>query len=61
MKKSTGSLERFASFEDSPSVIEYSVMIALIILVCIGACSVLGEQANETFQATGEALSSAYQ
>ena len=56
MKKSTGSLERFASFEDSPSVVEYTVMIALIVFVCVAACTVLGEQANATFQKTGEAL-----
>ena len=56
MKKSTGSLKRFATFEDSPSVVEYTVMISLIILVCIAACTVLGEQANATFQKTGEAL-----
>jgi len=43
---------RFAEFlrnEDGPTAVEYAVMLALIIVVCIGAVRVLGTNANGTF------------
>ena len=47
------SLQRgFLSFladEDGPTAVEYAVMLALIIVVCIGAVTTLGLNANNTF------------
>ena len=40
---------RFAREEDGPTAVEYAVMLALIIVVCIGAITTLGKNANSTF------------
>ena len=35
--------------EDGPTAVEYAVMLALIIVVCITAITALGSNANKTF------------
>jgi pilus assembly protein Flp/PilA len=40
---------RFAQDESGPTAVEYAVMLALIIVVCITAISVLGSNASNTF------------
>ena len=40
---------RFLKKEDGPTAVEYAVMLALIIVVCIVAITTLGSNANETF------------
>jgi pilus assembly protein Flp/PilA len=35
--------------EDGPTAVEYAVMLALIIVVCITAITALGTNANKTF------------
>lgn len=40
---------RFIEREDGPTAVEYAVMLALIIVVCIGAITTLGQNANATF------------
>ena len=42
-------LLRFLTAEDGPTAVEYAVMLALIIVVCIGAITTLGGNANKTF------------
>ena len=49
---------RFLSNEDGPTAVEYAVMLALIIVVCIGAITTLGKNANTTFDSVGDAISS---
>jgi pilus assembly protein Flp/PilA len=39
----------FLKREDGPTAVEYAVMLALIIVVCIGSITVLGKNANNTF------------
>ena len=39
----------FLCREDGPTAVEYAVMLALIIVVCIGAITTLGKNANNTF------------
>ena len=39
----------FLKREDGPTAVEYAVMLALIIVVCIGAITTLGQRANNTF------------
>ena len=46
----------FLKKEDGPTAVEYAVMLALIIVVCIGAITALGSNANKTFTSTGNAL-----
>lgn len=40
---------RFLQAEDGPTAVEYAVMLALIIVVCITAITTLGANANKTF------------
>jgi pilus assembly protein Flp/PilA len=42
-------LLRFLTAEDGPTAVEYAVMLALIIVVCIGAITTMGGNANKTF------------
>jgi pilus assembly protein Flp/PilA len=46
----------FLKNEDGPTAVEYAVMLALIIVVCIVAISVLGSNANSTFTKVGSAI-----
>ena len=40
---------RFLVNEDGPTAVEYAVMLALIIVVCITAITILGNNAKGTF------------
>ena len=40
---------RFLQAEDGPTAVEYAVMLALIVVVCIGAITTLGSNANGVF------------
>ena len=40
---------QFLKAEDGPTAVEYAVMLALIIVVCITAITTLGTRANATF------------
>ena len=46
----------FLKREDGPTAVEYAVMLALIIVVCIGAITTLGSNANKTFTSVGSAV-----
>jgi pilus assembly protein Flp/PilA len=45
--------------EDGPTAVEYAVMLALIIAVCLSAITALGNNANATFKTIGTKLGSA--
>ena len=49
MKNMTRSLVNFLKREDGPTAVEYAVMLALIIVVCIIAITALGSNASGTF------------
>jgi pilus assembly protein Flp/PilA len=49
----------FIRREDGPTAVEYAVMLALIIVVCITAITTLGKNANNTFLTVGNAVGSA--
>jgi pilus assembly protein Flp/PilA len=49
MRKITRKLVEFVKKEDGPTAVEYAVMLALIIVVCIAAITTLGSNANTTF------------
>jgi len=40
---------RFVQAEDGPTAVEYAVMLALIVVVCITAITALGTNANAVF------------
>jgi pilus assembly protein Flp/PilA len=46
-------LVNFLKAEDGPTAVEYAVMLALIIVVCIAAISALGSNASNTFDYVG--------
>ncbi|MEI2639448.1 MAG: Flp family type IVb pilin [Microthrixaceae bacterium] len=48
-----------AKTERGASLVEYALLVALIAVVCIGAVTMLGRQANSTFSKTGSAISGA--
>jgi pilus assembly protein Flp/PilA len=43
----------FLREEDGPAAVEYAVMLALVIVVCITAVSALGSNASNTFSYVG--------
>ena len=49
----------FLKREDGPTAVEYAVMLALIIVVCIAAITTLGTKANATFLTVDAALPAA--
>jgi pilus assembly protein Flp/PilA len=49
----------FLRREDGPTAVEYAVMLALIIVVCIASISVLGTNTNNTFNKVGSAVKTA--
>jgi pilus assembly protein Flp/PilA len=53
------SLVRFLKNEEGPTAVEYAVMLALIIVVCIAAITALGSNANQTFTTVGNAVGNA--
>ena len=54
MRSLTKSLVSFLKKEDGPTAVEYAVMLALIIVVCIAAITTLGSSANNTFSYVGD-------
>lgn len=51
-------IKNFVEREDGPTAVEYAVMLALIIVVCISAIGTLGNNANKTFTNVGDAINS---
>jgi pilus assembly protein Flp/PilA len=46
----------FLKAEDGPTAVEYAVMLALVIVVCIAAISTLGSRAQTTFTNVGNTI-----
>lgn len=51
-------LVEFLKKEDGPTAVEYAVMLALIIVVCIAAVRLIGTRSNATFNSVANALQS---
>jgi pilus assembly protein Flp/PilA len=49
MSKLIAGARRFLVDESGPTAVEYAVMLALIIVVCVAAITTLGSNANNTF------------
>jgi pilus assembly protein Flp/PilA len=58
MKNFAQKLQRFLVSEDGPTAVEYAVMLALIVIVCLTAIRSIGQQANTTFNSVATSLSS---
>jgi pilus assembly protein Flp/PilA len=57
MRKLGQFVKNFLKEEEGPTAVEYAVMLALIIVVCIGAITTLGTNAKTTFSSVGQAVS----
>jgi pilus assembly protein Flp/PilA len=56
LKQALRKVVEFARDESGPTAVEYAVMLALIIVVCIASIQVLGTNSNNTFSYVGGAL-----
>ena len=58
MRKFVQKVAEFLKREDGPTAVEYAVMLALIIVVCITAITALGSNANKTFSSVSSTIGS---
>jgi len=58
MKNFALKVRRFMVSEDGPTAVEYAVMLALIIIVCLSAISTLGTNAKSTFNNIASSVAS---
>ena len=58
MKSLAKKLHQFLVSEDGPTAVEYAVMLALIVIVCLTAIRSIGQQASATFDNVATELSS---
>jgi len=56
MKAFAKSLQKFLVSEDGPTAVEYAVMLALIVVVCLTAIQAVGNNANTKFGEVRDAL-----
>jgi pilus assembly protein Flp/PilA len=56
MKNVATIVKQFLKSEDGPTAVEYAVMLALIIVVCLTAIQAVGTNANNKFNAVQNAL-----
>lgn len=56
MKLLAKKVQRFLASEDGPTAVEYAVMLALIVIVCLTAISSIGTNANTTFQNVADSI-----
>ena len=59
MRTLLNAVKNFMVAEDGPTAVEYAVMLALIIVVCITVVGTLGTNAQATFQTTANSLQAA--
>ena len=56
MSKLTKNVVEFLKKEDGPTAVEYAVMLALIVVVCIAAITAIGTNAKDTFSKVGSSI-----
>lgn len=56
MNKFVNSVKNFLVSEDGPTAVEYAIMLALIVIVCIGAVQSIGTNAQAKFNGAAAAL-----
>lgn len=57
MKNLSKKLQRFLTSEDGPTAVEYAVMLALIVVVCVTVIQSLGTSISGTFSSVQSSLS----
>ena len=58
MKSLAQKLQRFLVSEEGPTAVEYAVMLALIVVVCLTAIGAVGTRASATFNTIAGSLPS---
>ena len=58
MYQYTQGIRRFLVCEDGPTAVEYAVMLALIVIVCLTAIGTVGTKASNTFTNVAASLPS---
>ena len=58
MKSLAQKLQRFLVSEDGPTAVEYAVMLALIVVVCLTAITTVGQHASSTFNKIANSMPS---
>jgi pilus assembly protein Flp/PilA len=56
MRQVAKNVVTFLKAEDGPTAVEYAVMLALVIAVCIGTITVLGTSTNTTYRTAKNAM-----
>jgi len=56
MSSIVNKVKRFLVSEDGPTAVEYAVMLALIVIVCLTAISSIGTQASLKFQEVADSI-----
>jgi pilus assembly protein Flp/PilA len=56
MKKFLLQTRQFLVSEDGPTAVEYAVMLALIIVVCLVSIQTIGTNANSTFNSVAQQI-----
>jgi pilus assembly protein Flp/PilA len=56
MKNLALKVQRFLVSEDGPTAVEYAVMLALIVIVCLTAITSVGSKASAVFQNVSTSL-----
>ena len=56
MKNLALKVQRFLASEDGPTAVEYAVMLALIVVVCLSTITTIGTRANTTFNSIANSL-----
>jgi pilus assembly protein Flp/PilA len=59
MKNLANRIKKFLKSEDGPTAVEYAVMLALIVIVCLVSITAIGNNANQTFDSVAQALTAA--
>jgi pilus assembly protein Flp/PilA len=57
MKSIFSKVQRFLKSEDGPTAVEYAVMLALIVIVCLTAIQAIGDNANTAFDTIATQIS----
>ncbi|MEW4527481.1 MAG: Flp family type IVb pilin [Maioricimonas sp. JB045] len=57
MKSFANSVKKFLVSEDGPTAVEYAVMLALIVIVCLTAIKAVGTNASDRFNDIKDQLS----
>ena len=59
MKNFAQKVQRFLKSEDGPTAVEYAIMLALIVIVCLTAIQAIGQNASSAFQDIADDLNDA--